>query len=128
AGVRAPRKRCSAREAVRKRHPAAASWPKDGSAFNAATREVRQRTVGIFDRKGHHVRTDWVRRSKREERPAIVSRQIGDGPQDPLLPEQPVRKRRDVAHMNAGAHDHTARYDTAERLWNEPPHRREDDR
>ena len=58
---------------------------------------------------------------RREEFDSVGASQVGDRAQDPLAPEDRVRKARDVAHVDSGA-DHGAAFaDRLEHARNQIP-------
>ena len=63
-----------------------------------------------------------------QERLAVVAGQVRDRPDDALAPEQVVRKRGDIAHVDAGADDRAALRERCERCRDELARRCEDDR
>jgi hypothetical protein len=67
-------------------------------------------------------------RGEGEQLLAVPAREVRDGPHDPFPPEDPVRKRRDVAHVDARADDGPSLPHSPERRGDEGPHRGEDDR
>src|SRR5205085_492588 len=67
-------------------------------------------------------------RREREELLAVAARQVRDRPHDPLLPKQLVGERRDVAHVDARAHDRPSLGKRTERRRHERADRSEDDR
>src|SRR5919204_569537 len=76
-----------------------------------------------------HLRIDeLIGRGEREELLAVAPRQVRDRANDALAPEQLVRERRDVAHVDAGANDHACLAHGAQRRRDERADGREDDR
>ena len=59
---------------------------------------------------------------------AVLPREIGDGQELTFLPKQRVGEARNVAHMDAGAHDPAAFADSLQRQRNQIADGREDDR
>ena len=59
---------------------------------------------------------------------AVAAREVGDRAHAALAPEQLVRERRDVAHVDAGADDGAALGERASAAGTSAPDRREDDR
>src|SRR5262249_24703282 len=95
-----------------------ASAPFASSTGNASTLE-RARLDGRAHRPA---------RGEREQLLAVLSRQICDRPENALAPEDRVRKRRDVAHVDAGVDDRAALRDCAKCRGDELAGRGEDDR
>ena len=56
---------------------------------------------------------------EREELLAVAARQVRDRAEHALVPEQLVRERRDVGHVDAGADDGAALRDGAQRRGHE---------
>ena len=78
-----------------------------GAAERAAPQAV-ERLVRLLEREAStSVRTGTVGASARNSSPSRA-RQVRDRADDPLAPEQLVRERRDVAHVDAGADDRAA--------------------
>ena len=69
-----------------------------------------------------------TRRGEREELLAVAAREVRDRAERPLAPQEVVRERRDVRHVDARAHDRAALRDRRERGGDELAGRREDDR
>jgi hypothetical protein len=90
--------------------------------------QIVQRPVRLFqpvqlDRCPH--RHSW---GERQERFAILSGQVGNGTNHPFFPQPGIWKRWNIAHVDTSADDDAAFLHRAERLWDERPHRREDER
>ena len=63
-----------------------------------------------------------------QELASVLTGEIRHGSHASLLPQETVRKCRNVAHVDAGAHDGAAGRNARERFGNEAADRREDDR
>ena len=58
---------------------------------------------------------DWRPFGQREKVSCVLARQVRDRSNDALLPQQSIRKRRDITHMDTRAHDRPTRHDVRER-------------
>src|SRR5439155_1075079 len=90
--------------------------------------ELLGRLVDVLEPKRLHLGADGDLRRKREELLAVAARQIRHGPHDALPPEQLVRERRDVAHVDACADDLPSLADRSQRDRHERADWSEDDR
>ena len=84
--------------------------------------------ICFAQRKHAGVRPDARLRRDLEKLDPVAARQVGDRKQLPLLPEDVVRERGNVRHVNAGAHHAAALAHGAQRQRNEIAHRRENNR
>src|SRR5262245_64079876 len=100
----------------------------DGRARQAPGAQVVERLVGILQWVLPDVRLQRNVASDLHEFQTVLTCQIGDGPNDPLLPQESIRKRGYIAHVDAGAHDDAAGYDARQRLGYESADGREDER
>ena len=87
-----------------------------------------QRFIRFRHRNGLDVGSDRNPRSDCHEIVGILSREIRDRADVAFAPQKVVREWRDVAHMNAAAHNDAAFADSAQRLRNKAADWREDDR
>ena len=99
-----------------------------GRALDAPLAQVGQRRVCRRKIVPPHVRLNRHRRRKRQELAGILPGQVCNRPHDALSPQQPVRKRRYITHVDAGADHATASFHAGQRFRNEPSDRREEDR
>src|SRR5215471_28441 len=110
------------------RGPAAPSWDEHERALDVPGAELCERLVRLLERKRLDRRPYGDARSEGEELLAVPAREVCDGPEDALAPEDLVGERRDLGHVDARAHDRAALADGAQRGGNELAGRREDDR
>ena len=66
-------------------------------------------------------------RGQVEEVDSVGPREIGYRDELPFLPEQPIGKARDIAHMDASANHATAFADRRQCKWHQRAHGRKDD-
>src|SRR5262249_56928041 len=107
-GGGADERRAPAREAVeRRRHEAlgAALEHEHGGSAERAAAESLERLVRLFELEGLDLRAHGDRGRKREELVPVPAREVRDRAEDALPPEQLVRKRGDVAHVDSRADD-----------------------
>jgi hypothetical protein len=98
-----------------------------GSALNGAGREAIQCFAGRCERHPDRRRADGDGRCDREELLTVLASEVRHRAQRSFAPEQLVRERRNVAHVNARAHDLSAWSDGREGCRNQRPHGRKDD-
>jgi hypothetical protein len=91
-------------------------------------RPALDRLVRVGQGERLDVRHDRHLRGQGEELLAVLPRQVGDRADGPLLPEELVRERGDVAHVDPGADDDAAAVERAQGRWNQSADGREDDR
>lgn len=89
--------------------------------------QVGEGAVGVFETEPLDARLESDLRNQREQLLAISSRQVRDRTNGALLPEQPIRKRRNVRHVNPAAHHHAAGRDRGKRDRDQLTGGREDD-
>jgi hypothetical protein len=98
-------------------------------AGKPAVAQVRERPIGLAERVGGgRLGVQRVRPGKGKKFLGIFAREIGDGAQHAFPPQEFIRKRRDIAHVDAAAHHRAARADGGESQRHQRAHRREDDR
>ena len=73
----------------------------DGGAQYLARPQLCKDLVGFYKRECRRLGSDTTLGDDFEEIQPILTRQIGDRYQLPLLPEQVVGKARDIAHVNS---------------------------
>src|SRR6266540_2581232 len=95
---------------------------------DAPAAQVVERVVRARERIRRHLGSDPRGGGEREELVAVPPREVRDRADRPLTPEERVRKRRDVAHVDAGADDRPAGRGRAERSRDERSDRGEQDR
>src|SRR5439155_13857575 len=98
-----------------------------GTANLAPTQPV-ERLVRPLERERFGLGPDGDERREREELLAVAAGEVRDGADRALLPEELVRERRDVAHVDAGADHGAALGEHPERRRHELAGGREDDR
>src|SRR5262245_59666167 len=97
-------------------------------AAHVSLAELRERLVRLLERVRLHLGVDRDPRRQCHELLAVAPRQVRHLPHDALAPEELVRERRDVRHVDAGANHGAALGDRAKRRGNELTGGREDDR
>src|SRR5437764_12195665 len=96
--------------------------------FECATAQPLEGEIRIAERKALHRGLEVQPRGEREELPPVGAREIGDRGHRTLAPQQPIRKRRHVAHVDAGTHHASAGAHAPEGRGYQSAHRREQDR
>ena len=91
-----------------------------GTGETAGT-QVGERTVGVRQRVRLDMRAQRDLGGEREELTGVLACQIGDRADRPFFPQEPIWKRRYVAHVDAGAHDHASRPYMRQRLGHSGP-------
>ena len=89
--------------------------------------QVGQRAIGIGQSVALGVHLDRHRGGKRQKIARILPREVRDRPDHALFPEEPIGKRRHVAHVDAGTDHDASRHDVRQRFGNQPADGREDD-
>src|SRR5829696_705741 len=96
------------------------------SPYLAAAQRL-QGLIRLFESKGAHLRADGHLRGEREELLAVSAGKVGDRTNNALAPEDLVREGGYVAHVDAGAHNHTPLRQGPQRGRHQRPDGREDD-
>src|SRR5438067_13297694 len=78
----------------------------DGGTLEAAMREVIERAVGVGQRIGVHLGANRDPGRELQELLAVPPGEVCHRADLPFLPQEVIRKRRDVAHVDAGTHHH----------------------
>ena len=100
----------------------------DRGAHEAPGAQVVERVRRAVERVRRDVRAHRDPRGELQELAAVRAGQVGDRAQHALAPQQLVRQRRDVAHVDAAAHDRPALADRAQRERHELAGGGEDER
>src|SRR4051812_1229650 len=90
--------------------------------------QIGQRIIRALERIDRTLCSDPQVLQALEELHSVVAREVRDRADDALTPQQLVRKRTDIAHVNAGAYNNATFANMAQRFDNERAVRRENDR
>jgi len=117
------------RDRVSKAHalPRASRNHEYGGALDFALAQAGQGVVGGFEREGLDLRDDGDARSERKEFLAVQAGEVGDGTDATLLPQDFIRKRGNIAHVDPAADHNAAEVERAQGLGNEFAGGREND-
>ncbi len=107
---------------------ASAWWNEHRSARESARPQPGDRRIGVGQVEGGHVRPDGNARGNLEEVDRVLAREIGDGAHHALPPQQRVRHRRDLGHVDAAEHQRAALDERGQRQRHERSHGGEDHR
>src|SRR5665213_3353477 len=99
-----------------------------GRALEAAVAQVGKRLFGLGQGVRRDRRADRDLPGQRQELVSVLAGQVGHRADRALVPEVLVGKRRDVGHVDAGAHDRATGGQGLERRWDKLAGRGEDDR
>jgi hypothetical protein len=72
--------------------------------LHATVAQILQSAIGVGQTVRFDMRLDGDGRGEREKFARVLPCEIGDRPDHALAPEETVRKRGNVAHVDAGAH------------------------
>ena len=101
-------------------------WNENGGAVERAGAQRGQSFIRLLEREGLRLRPDRNARRKLQKFFAVAPRQIRDRRNRPLVPQIAIRKRGDVAHMDAGADDASSSFQNPQRCRHERADRRKD--
>src|SRR3954467_12218163 len=94
-------------------------WDDHQRAADVAGPQLRESLVRSLERERLDLRSHRHARGEREELVSVLPRQVRDRSENALAPEQVVRERRNVAHVDPGADDDATLGDRTERRRDE---------
>src|SRR5579859_189318 len=99
-----------------------------GCARDLAPPQTGQRLIGRLGCEASYGHLDWDAAHQTQELFAVTARQVRHRTQAALLPQEPIRKRWYVAHVDAAAHHRSTAAGRLERGHNQTPDWRENER